>query len=147
MAQPKALGYVRVSTDEQASKGHGLEVQRKAIRTYCKANGLTLVDILSDEGISGSNGLDSREGLAAGLARIEGHEANSLVVYRFDRLARSLFVQLTVADRLAKVDAQIISTTEPDVDGPDEMRDLIRNILGSIAQYERACHPRSNDVG
>ena len=32
----------------------------------------------------------------------------------------------------------MLSTSEPDVDGPDELRDLIRNILGSIAAYERA---------
>jgi DNA invertase Pin-like site-specific DNA recombinase len=59
-------------------------------------------------------------------------------VYRFDRLARALLVQLTVTDRLAKVGAQVISTSEPDVDGPDELRELIRNILGSVAGYERA---------
>jgi len=60
-------------------------VQRAAIRDYCKTRGLALVGILSDEGISGSNGLDSREGLAEVLARIERHEASELVVYRFDR--------------------------------------------------------------
>ena len=69
-AKPKALGYVRVSTDEQAANGYGLEVQRAAIREYCRAQGLALVGILSDEGMSGSNGLDSREGLAEVLARV-----------------------------------------------------------------------------
>ena len=138
MAKPKALGYVRVSTDEQAANGYGLDVQRAAIRTYCKEHGFVLVDILSDEGISGSNGLDSREGLAEVLARIERHEASILVVYRFDRLARALLVQLTVTDRLGKVGAQVVSTSEPDIDGPDELRELIRNILGSVAGYERA---------
>jgi site-specific DNA recombinase len=64
VAKPKALGYVRVSTDEQASKGHGLDIQRRAIASYCKAQGLVLVDVLADEGVSGSNGLDDREGLA-----------------------------------------------------------------------------------
>ena len=138
MAKPRALGYVRVSTDEQAANGYGLDAQRAAIRDYCKAHGLALVDILSDEGVSGSNGLDSREGLAEVLARIERHEASALVVYRFDRLARALLVQLTVTDRLGKVGAQVVSTSEPDIDGPDELRELIRNILGSVAGYERA---------
>jgi DNA invertase Pin-like site-specific DNA recombinase len=134
----RALGYVRVSTDEQAHKGHGLGIQRRAIVDYCKANGLTLVDILDDQGVSGSNGLDDRAGLAAALARIERGEASTLVVHRFDRLARQLLVQLTVMDRLAKAGAQVVSTSEPDIDGPDELRELIRNILGSVAAYERA---------
>jgi DNA invertase Pin-like site-specific DNA recombinase len=47
-------------------------------------------------------------------------------------------VQLTVTDRLDKVGARVLSTSEPDVDGPDELRELIRNILASIAAYERA---------
>ncbi|MGA3355049.1 MAG: recombinase family protein [Acidimicrobiales bacterium] len=129
---------MRVSTDEQTSKGHGLAIQRRAIESYCKKQGLLLVDVLSDEGVSGANGLDSRDGLATALARIERHEASVLVVYRFDRLARQLLVQLTVTDRLDKVGARVLSTSEPDVDGPDELRELIRNILASIAAYERA---------
>jgi len=59
-------------------------------------------------------------------------------VYGFDCLACQLLVQLTMTDRLDKVGARVLSTSEPDVDGPDELRDLIRNILGSIAAYERA---------
>jgi site-specific DNA recombinase len=97
-----------------------------------------LVDVLSDEGISGANGLDSRDGLAAALARIERREASVLVVYRFDRLARQLLVQLTVTDQLDKVGARVLSTSEPDVEGPEKLRELIRNILASIAAYERA---------
>jgi site-specific DNA recombinase len=138
VVKERALGYVRVSTDEQATKGHGLAIQRRAIEAYCKKQGLLLVDIMSDEGISGANGLDTRDGLATALARIERHEASVLVVYRFDRLARQLLVQLTVTDRLDKVGARVLSTSEPDVEGPDELRDLIRNILASIAAYERA---------
>jgi len=138
MIRDRALGYVRVSTDEQASKGYGLDIQRRAIRDYCKANRLLLVDIVTDAGISGSNGLDSRHGLADALARIERHEASTLVVNRLDRLARKLYVQLTVVERLEKAGARVVSTSEPDIDGPDELRELIRNILGSVAGYERA---------
>jgi site-specific DNA recombinase len=127
-----------VSTDEQVLRGHGLAIQPRAIESYCKKQGLLLVDALSDEGVSGANGLDTRDGLATALARIERHEASVLVVYRFDRLARQLLVQLTVTDRLDKVGARVLSTSEPDVDGPDELRELIRNILASIAAYERA---------
>ena len=89
---------MRVSTDEQASKGRGLAIQRRAIEGYCKKQGLLLMDVLSDEGVSGANGLDTRDGLATALARIERHKAGVLV-YRFDRLARQLLVQLITAER------------------------------------------------
>lgn len=132
------IGYVRVSTDRQAEEGMGLQVQERAIRAWAKRRGVTLVEVLRDEGESGANGLDTRRGLAEALARIERGDADRLVVYRLDRLARKLLVQLTVIDRLAQAGAEVVSVSEPEVDGPDELRELVRNVLGSIAAYERA---------
>ena len=43
-----------------------------------------------------------------------------------------------MTDRLDNVGAACRRQSEPDVDGPDELRELIRNILASIAAYERA---------
>ena len=45
-----AIGYVRVSTQEQATEGVSLDAQRDKLRAYCKLNGLKLIDILADEG-------------------------------------------------------------------------------------------------
>lgn len=136
-ARKRVLGYVRVSTAEQVD-GFGLDVQRDAIRSYCKAEGLRLVEILSDEGQSGSNGLDSRKGLAEALARIEQGDAAALVVYRFDRLARDLLLQETVFERLRVQGAEVLSVSEPAAIGDDPTRVLVRQILGAVAQYERA---------
>ena len=49
-----AIGYVRVSSQEQATEGVSLDAQRDRLRSYCRLNGIRLIDILSDEGISGS---------------------------------------------------------------------------------------------
>lgn len=136
MAQKRVLGYVRCSTAEQVD-GFGLDVQEAAIRKYCQTNGLTLVYVHRDEGISGSNGMETRHGLAEALARIEAKDADALIVHKFDRLARKLLVQLTISDQLSKAGAEVISVAEPDIDGDDGLRDLIRNVLGSIAEYER----------
>ncbi len=52
--QPRqAIGYARVSTDEQAREGVSLEVQVARIRAYAQAKELELADVLTDEGISG----------------------------------------------------------------------------------------------
>src|SRR3974377_1125906 len=88
----RALAYTRVSTEEQV-QGNGLEVQERAVRAFCKSQGLRLIDVISDEGVSGSNGLDTRIGLASSLARLEAAEADCLVVYRLDRLARDFVLQ------------------------------------------------------
>jgi DNA invertase Pin-like site-specific DNA recombinase len=131
-----AIGYVRVSTDEQI-KGYGLAAQEQAIRDYCKQEGLHLVDVARDEGLSGSNGLETRVGLAGALARLEVGGADSLIVSRLDRLARDLLTQETVLERLRQRGRDVISVAEPDVTSDDPTRVLVRQVLGAIAQYER----------
>jgi len=128
-----------VSTDEQI-RGNGLEIQVQAIRRYCKANGLKLIDVVGDEGISGSNGLDARVGLASALVRLEAEEADCLVVYRLDRLARDFVLQELLVNRLRERGKPIRSVMEPDIetDTDDPTKVLIRQIIGAIGQYERA---------
>src|SRR5688500_3608522 len=118
-ARPRAVGYVRVSTAEQAANGFGLDVQEQAIRAHCREAGLRLIRVASDKGISGSNGLDTREGLARALMQLEANEAEVLIVYRLDRLDRDLILQETVIQRMAKVGARVVSVTEPDIDSDD----------------------------
>jgi hypothetical protein len=50
----KVLGYVRVSTEEQASKGHGLGAQERAIRAFADSQGFELIGIETDGGVSGA---------------------------------------------------------------------------------------------
>lgn len=133
----RAIGYCRVSTDRQAEQGLGLSVQRKAITAWAKANGCTITAWRTDEGISGSNGLDTRPGLAGAFRELEAGHAEALIVYRLDRLARKLGSQITWIERLESRGRQVISVTEPDV-GQDEMRVFVRQVLGAVAEYERA---------
>lgn len=137
MARQKAFAYLRVSTQEQV-EGFGLPVQEAAIRDYCKAKGLRLVEVFSDEGQSGSNGLDSRRGLATALARIEAGEASALVVYRLDRLAKDLILQETTIRGLRATGAAVLSVSEPDTDSDDPHRVLVRQMMGAFSEYERA---------
>jgi DNA invertase Pin-like site-specific DNA recombinase len=137
MAARKVLGYTRVSTQEQVT-GFGLEVQRKAIKDYCGANGLRLVRTLTDEGQSGTNGLDARVGLAEALAIVERGEVAGMIVARMDRLARDLLLQETLMARMRQAGAEVISVSEPDMDSDDPTRVLVRQVLGSISQFERA---------
>ena len=61
-----AVGCVRVSTFEQASEGVSLDAQGDKLCSYCKFNGINLIDIVADERLSGSTldrpGLRSRCG-------------------------------------------------------------------------------------
>ena len=58
----RAVGYIRVSSDDQAREGLSLEAQERKIRAYCDLKGLELVTIFKDEGISGFKPLEKRPG-------------------------------------------------------------------------------------
>jgi len=89
----KIAAYLRVSTDRQAEEGLGLEVQEHAIRAWARSQGDRIVMWCRDEGVSGSNGLDTRDGLADALDACKTGHVAGLVVYRLDRLARDLVRQ------------------------------------------------------
>src|SRR4051812_11609764 len=89
----KLVAYLRVSTDRQVERGMGLAVQEQAVRKWAKANGHRLAAICRDEGISGSNGVETRIGLHEALQAIQDGAAQGIIVYKLDRLARQLTVQ------------------------------------------------------
>jgi DNA invertase Pin-like site-specific DNA recombinase len=83
-----AIGYVRVSTDEQASSGAGLDAQRTAIRAECERRDLPLLEMYEDAGYSARN-LD-RPALADALKALSDGNASVLMVAKLDRLTRSV---------------------------------------------------------
>jgi len=139
----KLVGYVRVSTATQVEDGLGLDVQKAAIRAWCKANGHKLVAVLADEGVSGAKELDDRPGLADALDIIRGTKAQGIVVPRLDRLARDLIVQETILAEVRRIGGEAFSTSPAEAsyltDDPDDpSRKLIRQVLGAVSEYERS---------
>jgi len=138
----RAIAYLRVSTESQLD-GFGLDIQRDAVVELAAAQGLTLVSTFTDEGISGSEGLNGRAQLAAALDDLCTYPGTTLLVPRLDRLARDLMIQEQVLADIWKTDAQVLSCSETEraychPDNPeDPARTLIRQVLGAVAQYER----------
>lgn len=139
----KLAAYLRVSTDAQAEHGLGLDVQRQAIKAWARKNGHTIASWHSDEGVSGSNGLDTRNALPDALRAIREGKAAGLAVYRLDRLARDLILQETLLREIAGMGGNVFSTFagEQEViedDPEDPSRRLIRQVLGAVSEYERS---------
>ena len=95
---PKVVvGYVRVSTDEQAL---GPKAQVDSMVRWCKANECELAAVHEDVGISGAAALDKRPGLQHAFASVAEHNAGVLLVAKRDRLARDVMISAMV-ERLA----------------------------------------------
>ena len=136
----RLIAYLRVSTDLQAEQGLGLDVQRKGIRSWAKANGHRILRWHSDEGISGSNGVDTRQGLLDALNDLEAADTTGLVMYRLDRLARKLTVQEATLARIWSMDCAAFSVDLgeiPQDDPEDPMRTALRQMVGVFAELER----------
>ena len=135
MSTIKAVGYARVSTEEQAREGYGLDAQRTSIDAYCKAHGWSLVNVYVDAGVSGSS-QRGRLALAQLLAAAEAKAFDRVVFWKLDRLSRNLRDVLDLSDRLEKQGVQIVSIQEG-IDAGTATGRMYRNILGTMAEFER----------
>ncbi len=128
--------YIRVSTEEQATSGAGLEAQRAAIAAECDRRGWTLVSWHADEGVSGGKGVDARPGLTAALNAVQAAEAAVLMVAKSDRLARSLPTLLDVLDRAQRAGGMVVAV-DGTVDTSTAAGRFTTQIMGSVAELER----------
>jgi DNA invertase Pin-like site-specific DNA recombinase len=99
--------------------------------------------MLGDEGMSGALDFLHRPGLAEALRRLGEGEADTLVCYRLDRLARELVVQEQTLAAAWATGATVLSCSaaervwcQPD-DDDDPARTLVRQVLAAVGQYER----------
>jgi site-specific DNA recombinase len=132
--QPQAVGYARVSTEEQAREGVSLEAQRTRIEAWAQGNDTPLIGIFDDAGISGSK-TENREGLqqAIGLAC---EKRAILVVYSLSRLSRSTKDTLALAERLEKAGADLVSLSER-IDTTSASGKMVFRMLAVLNEFER----------
>ena len=131
----KAIGYIRVSTTTQLEKGHGMKTQENAIVEYCNKNKLDLVNVLRDEGISGT--VVNRQGLTDLLGALV--EVKKVVVLNTSRLWRSDTVKVLVHRELKRYGADVISIEQPNysIYTKDPNDFLINGMMELLDQYER----------
>jgi len=127
----RAVGYIRVSTAEQATSGLGLEAQRAAVTAACKQRGWLLADFFEDAGVSSV--ARTRPGLDAALAAVRAGETDAIVVAKLDRLARSTLHAATLFADAAKNNWQLIIV---DVDASTAGGRFMRNVMAAAAEYE-----------
>ena len=128
----KAIGYVRVSTQGQAEDGVSLDAQEAKVRSWADLNGAEVV-IFRDEGISGKRS-DNRPGLVAALDAVGRGDA--LIVYSLSRLSRSTKDTLTIADALAKKEADLVSLSEK-IDTTTAAGKMVFRMLAVLSEFER----------
>lgn len=131
----RAVGYVRVSTEEQAREGVSVEAQCEKVRQYARLHDLELVDVIVDAGQSGKN--LARPGMERLRALLASGEVQHLVVYKLDRLTRRLRdLLLLVDDEVVGAGVELHSLQEQ-VDTSSPAGRAMLQIIGVFAEMER----------
>jgi site-specific DNA recombinase len=128
------VGYVRVSTEEQAADGFSIEGQADKLRSYAALHDLGPLTLVADPGCSGKD--MERPGLQRLLTMIEQGHVVHVLGWRLDRLSRDLDDLIMLADRCQQAGVNLHSFMEK-LDLSSATGRMFFNILGSFAQFYR----------
>ena len=145
MQNKPVYGYVRVSTETQRERGYGLDTQRGAIEQYCADNGLALLNIFEDRGISGTEAVESdgdeivskRKGLLQLLSALNG--PSTIVVLNTSRLWRSDIAKVLIRREIERKGGEVVSIEQPrySIYKKDPSEVLISGMFELLDEYER----------
>ena len=130
----RVLGYVRVSTEEQARSRAGVEAQRKAIAEECERRGWKLIETIEDAGYSARD--LKRPGIQIALEELQRGKADALVVAKLDRLSRSM-IDFTALMEKAERQSWALVALDCAVDTTTPAGEAMANVLATFAQFER----------
>lgn len=130
----KAIGYVRVSSDQQAESGAGLAAQRASIDAYAKRAGLEVAAVFEDAGVSGAAGLEDRPGLMAAIGCLR--RGDVLLIAKRDRIGRDVLAVMAIEKAIGRRGASVVSCDG--VGNGDGAADVfMRQVMDAAAQFER----------
>ena len=128
----KAAIYARVSTSNQ---GQSPEMQLRELAEYCARRGWTVTGEYVDVGISGTK--EKRPELDRLLADAHKRKFDAIVVWKFDRFARSVSHLLRALETFQALGIEFVSLTEG-VDTSTPSGKMVFTVLGAVAELERS---------
>jgi DNA invertase Pin-like site-specific DNA recombinase len=131
MTTKRVALYARVST---LNHGQDPEVQLRELRAYCERRDFEITDTFIDKGVSGSR--ERRPALDRLMACCRKRLVDGVVVYRYDRFARSLRQLVNSLEEFRALNIEFISIHEG-VDTSTPNGRLVFGIFASIAEFER----------
>lgn len=140
-----AYGYIRVSTETQADRGYGLDIQENALKEYCKQHNIQLIKIFKDEGITGKLGdtddITIRPALNEMIALLSNtnEPPKTIIVMNTSRLWRDDMARATISRLLKNAKVDVIATEQPrySLYSKDPQDFLFNSVMEALDIYER----------
>jgi DNA invertase Pin-like site-specific DNA recombinase len=137
-----AIGYTRRSK-ESGERTVSLEDQRERIGDYCRQHGWRLVEVVTDDGVSGGR----RERLERLAERVRATDARAIVVYHLDRFARDLAATLDYLRRFAKRGVELHVVGRGRVEADTASGFIVTAVEGLAAEhYRRVISEKTRDA-
>ena len=131
----RAIGYVRVSTEEQALTGVSLDAQEEKIKAYCIAKEWDLIRVVRDSGYSAKD--LNRPGIQEIISGCKKKDFEVVVILKLDRLTRSVKDLGYLVEDVFKKNDVAFSSLQDNFDTATANGRMVMNILATLAQWER----------
>ena len=130
----KTIGYIRVSSEEQATQGISLDAQRAKIEAYAMTKDLILVGIVEDAGRSAKD--LRRPGVQKVLSMTKRREVDAVIITKLDRMFRSTVDALNTAQDFDRRGVALHSIGES-LDTQSAMGKFFFTLTAALAEMER----------
>lgn len=130
----KAVGYIRVSTQDQEENGVSMFNQQERIESYCKIHGLELLGVESDVG--SAKDLKNRPGAIRVIEMAKDGTVGHIVFMKLDRFFRSAAEILMLSQDLDKAGVALHSVNDK-IDTKSAIGRLYFQISAAFAEFER----------
>lgn len=128
----RAAIYARVSTDQQS-----VEMQTQALHDIAARSGWQVIQVFTDEGISGSKGRDQRPGFDSLLKAVARREIDIVMAWSVDRLGRSLSDLVSFLSDLQGQNSDLFLHQQA-LDTSTPSGRMLFGMLGVFAEFERS---------
>ena len=133
--RPRAVAYVRVSTEKRAEQGLSLDAQRAKLTAYATLYELDLVAVEVDGGVSAKT--LQRPALQRALRRLKAGESDALPVVKLDRLTRSVKDLGVLVETYFLAGTWSLMSVSEQIHTRTAAGRMVLNILAAVSQWER----------
>ena len=129
----KAIGYCRVSSEEQAVEGFSLDTQKKEIEEYCRDNNIQLLQMYIDPGVSAfHNSLKDRPQGKFVLEHIYNKDIDCVIAISDDRMFRNAEDSIVVNNFALKNNVKLIYTRQQHFGNMDPFSGFVMQNFSAI---------------
>lgn len=128
--------YIRVSTEDQAESGLGMDAQRTRCKAMCQVKGWDEPTFYLDDGISGTKIVAKRPGLLSLMEDIKAGKIHALIISSLDRLGRRSHIIINLVEEFRIYGVSLVSCKES-FDTTTPHGQLMLGIFAVLAQFER----------